>query len=255
MCVIRTLALMSHLRRHSPSINLCIKLVCYAFMMMIPTPLPVTYIIDIGSGEWWEKNCQNIEFTTAQACIAKFSNSLSFPCREFLLAIFPVFHVFPVPWVPGNSLCWWKCLCVLFAISLNRTKYTLTVTEITNTNKTSYWPVWLPVIKSKKKTHDHRTIITQHCGTSRDVFHLYCDVTLYNIVWPLCDLARLSYDTLRCLESQPGFWTSQKLTKTSRDDPWWLRRRATSHDSPPMVRNHRNLPIVSRLMASVWPWL
>ena len=26
-----------------------------------------------------------------------FSNSLSFPCREFLLAIFPVF---PVPWVP-----------------------------------------------------------------------------------------------------------------------------------------------------------
>ena len=41
MCVIRTLALMSHLRRHSPPIKLCIKLVCYS-CMMIPKPLPIT---------------------------------------------------------------------------------------------------------------------------------------------------------------------------------------------------------------------
>ena len=41
MCVIRTLALMSHIGRHSAPINLCIKLVCYSFMM-IPKPLPVT---------------------------------------------------------------------------------------------------------------------------------------------------------------------------------------------------------------------
>ena len=94
------------------------------------------YIIDIGLGECWEKNCQTIEFTTAHACItyhiiitrsqendaqqikknirlkfpefsvsfAKFSNSLSFPCREFLLAMFPVFPVFPVPWLPCHIL-------------------------------------------------------------------------------------------------------------------------------------------------------
>ena len=37
---------------------------------------------------------------------AKFSNSLSFPCREFLLAIFPVF---PVPWVPWFNIGVPKC--------------------------------------------------------------------------------------------------------------------------------------------------
>ena len=29
-----------------------------------------------------------------------------------------------------------------------------------------------------------------------------------------------------------------------------VRRRTITHDSPPMVRDHRNLPIVSRRMAS-----
>ena len=40
-CVTRTLALMSHLGRHSPSINLYIKQVCCS-SVMIPKPLPVT---------------------------------------------------------------------------------------------------------------------------------------------------------------------------------------------------------------------
>ena len=42
--VIRTLALMSHLGRHSPPINLCIKLVCSKFMMSLK-PLPVTLVL------------------------------------------------------------------------------------------------------------------------------------------------------------------------------------------------------------------
>ena len=87
------------------------------------------YIIDIGLVECWEKNCENIEFTTAHASdmhalhiivqenddqqikknirlkfpefslsFAKFLNSPSFPCREFLFAILPVslFRGYPV---------------------------------------------------------------------------------------------------------------------------------------------------------------
>ena len=82
------------------------------------------YIIDIGSGECWEKSCQTLnlplhrhalhiivqenddqqikknirlKFPEFSLSFAKFLNSLSFPWREFLLVISPVS---PVPWVP-----------------------------------------------------------------------------------------------------------------------------------------------------------
>ena len=77
------------------------------------------------------ENCQNIEFTTAHAFSGVQENDdqqikknirLKFPefcqifkLREFLLAISPVF---PVPWVPCNSLKW-----VLIFQNVKKIKY------------------------------------------------------------------------------------------------------------------------------------
>ena len=56
-------------------------------------------IVQENDDQQIKKNIR-LKFPEFSLSFAKFSNSLSFPCREFLLAIFLVFPVFPVPWVP-----------------------------------------------------------------------------------------------------------------------------------------------------------
>ena len=74
--------------------------------------------------------------------------------------------------------------------------------------------------------HGHRTTITR-CTTS-------------------CDLVRPSKIILR-YATMLGIAAKTKTPKTSCDDPWRLRRHATSHDYTRFTPYHRNLPIVSRL--------
>ena len=53
-----------------------------------------------------------------------------------------------------------------------------------------------------------------------------------------CDVVRHRAIILRYPTLTRSFWTWPKTAKTSWDWPRWLRRRATSHDSRPMVRDH-----------------
>ena len=63
----------------------------------LPLHMHALHIIVQEHDDQQIKKNLRLKFPEFSLNFAKFSNSLSFPCREFLLAIFPVF---PVPWVP-----------------------------------------------------------------------------------------------------------------------------------------------------------
>ena len=66
----------------------------------LPLHKHASYIIVQENDDQQIKKNIRLKFPEFSPSFAKFSNSLNFPSREFLLAIFPVVPVFPVPWVP-----------------------------------------------------------------------------------------------------------------------------------------------------------
>ena len=63
----------------------------------LPLHMHALHIIVQENDDQQIKKNIRLKFPEFSLSFAKCSNSLSFPCREFLLAILPVF---PVPWVP-----------------------------------------------------------------------------------------------------------------------------------------------------------
>ena len=91
------------------------------------------------------------------------------------------------------------------------------------------------VVRCRKTSHDHSTTSWE------DRAHVKVQTSkMSHYITSKVEVARWFYDTLQSRASQPGFWTRPKTAKTSCYGHRWLRRRISSHDSPPMVHDHPN---------------
>ena len=125
--------------------------------------------------------------------------------------------------------------------------------------------MWPPSIKSKVWRTTIARPLHDVARSSHNLVERRAMALIYIVRWRCttsCDLVRPSKIKLRCptmLGIAARFLNITNTPKTSRDDPWWLRRRATSHDytrfTPDGPRSPKFTHRKSAYGVVKWPWL